>query len=965
MGTVNVTEERIELTAVDKASAAIGQVKAGFEGLKSSADALKAALGVLGVAVSAGAFVSMTKGIVEMEAGLLRLAQRSGSTVEAIGGLGRVASKSGTDLDTVAAGLQKLSKSMTEAGDGTSKASKVFDALGISTTNASGAMRPAQEVMQELAKRLATMQDKTLAVAFAQELLGKSGANLLPFMYELAEAGALNSKVTTEQAKRAKELEDNLNALKKAGDAWKLELVNAWTPSLAAFTKQLLDAQKAAGNLAAALLQVTLTDTSNPRKRIGEIDASLREMDTVGGLPSWAPGSGMVNGALEVKRSFLNRQRQFLIYTEQSNAAAMGADPANWDRNDRLLNRPFTPKNPFGGKEGGAARDDYTPTARSLDDRIAVMNAEIAANRKLTDAEKESIKIRAEIAGGYKVMTAAQLADIEAKLKRTDALQKELEHQERVRKSLEELRKEQQNYIAEQLKGLDGQIEQNKQLERHVQEIGLTTAQLAALKVARAEEALAVANQRAETLALAGAGENELYVAQERIKAAQKYVDLVKQEGNKNIATEQAKAAATEWQRTADHIQRGLTDALMRGFESGKSFARNALDVIINMFKTAVLEPMIRPIAAGVGGSIASMLMPGVANAGMKGGMGMPGFNPFSSFGQAGADFGNFFGNIGQVNEMGEVFGIGDAIGGFAAANPFVTGGVLLGGALLGGLLGGGGGPKASDIGLVDNGAGGLRFTQNNVTDSGWGEAFGSQFDARYAALSPEGKAMLHAQSWQAGGPASAQGMVSQFIEPLLRQAEQATQAAAQAAEAATKAAADQLAAAQKQLDAARAQQASATANLQKAVGGLPGQLGIDALQQFQDSLATSDTLAPTNRLAGAKGIFSRTLAAAMSGDLDAVKAFPGVAQNYIGIARDTYASGSDFQSVFLEANRALNDLLAHQQALQTDILKDVPATIQQAAKDQIGALREGFASMVDEITALRRDISRLELQAA
>lgn len=55
--------------------------------------------------------------------------------------------------------------------------------------------------------------------------------------------------------------------------------------------------------------------------------------------------------------------------------------------------------------------------------------------------------------------------------------------------------------------------------------------------------------------------------------------------------------------RTANEIERSLTDALMRGFESGKSLAQNLRDTVVNLFKTLVLRPIIQPVVAqGVGG---------------------------------------------------------------------------------------------------------------------------------------------------------------------------------------------------------------------------------------------------------------------------------------------------------------------------------------------------------------------------
>lgn len=69
-----------------------------------------------------------------------------------------------------------------------------------------------------------------------------------------------------------------------------------------------------------------------------------------------------------------------------------------------------------------------------------------------------------------------------------------------------------------------------------------------------------------------------------------------------------AKVVRDEWARTSDQIEQSLTDALLRGFESGKSFAANLRDTLANMFKTLVLRPIIQPIVSQAAGGIASLL---------------------------------------------------------------------------------------------------------------------------------------------------------------------------------------------------------------------------------------------------------------------------------------------------------------------------------------------------------------------
>jgi hypothetical protein len=67
------------------------------------------------------------------------------------------------------------------------------------------------------------------------------------------------------------------------------------------------------------------------------------------------------------------------------------------------------------------------------------------------------------------------------------------------------------------------------------------------------------------------------------------------------------KAVLEDWQRTADSINNSLTDALLRGFESGKDFAKNLRDTVVNMFKTMVLRPVISAVLSPISGAISGM----------------------------------------------------------------------------------------------------------------------------------------------------------------------------------------------------------------------------------------------------------------------------------------------------------------------------------------------------------------------
>jgi hypothetical protein len=103
----------------------------------------------------------------------------------------------------------------------------------------------------------------------------------------------------------------------------------------------------------------------------------------------------------------------------------------------------------------------------------------------------------------------------------------------------------------------------------------------------------------------------------EQARLLRERADLVEQGALKKEAQE----AAAEWKKTTDSINDGLTDALMRGFESGKGFFQTFKDTLVNAFKTMVLQPTIKAIMAPVSGALGS-LFSGNAMAGTGGGAG-------------------------------------------------------------------------------------------------------------------------------------------------------------------------------------------------------------------------------------------------------------------------------------------------------------------------------------------------------
>jgi len=128
--------------------------------------------------------------------------------------------------------------------------------------------------------------------------------------------------------------------------------------------------------------------------------------------------------------------------------------------------------------------------------------------------------------------------------------------------------------------------------------------------------------ERAKIVALR---QSELELARDLEKIEQGGFKDAEKEQLRIVAREKQRVAGSaavnkviqdDFTRTSETIERSLTDALLRGFESGKGFAKNLRDTVVNMFKTLVLRPIISAIINPVAGAITGALgLAGTASA--------------------------------------------------------------------------------------------------------------------------------------------------------------------------------------------------------------------------------------------------------------------------------------------------------------------------------------------------------------
>lgn len=415
--------------------------------------------------------------------------------------------------------------------------------------------------------------------------------------------------------------------------------------------------------------------------------------------------------------------------------------------------------------------------------------------------------------------------------------------------------------------------------------------------------------------------------------------------------------ARRQFERTAEHMERALTDSLMRGFESGAEGAEVLKRSMEATFKTALLEPMLRPVMMPMATSMTAF---------SQGIFGTPGARPGDP-NQGG--LGPYLAMLGPVAATAAAMyylresGTGRRWSESSAAET-LPGRAFFGGTIAGNYISGGG-PRGRE-GFVGGGLGAIEMGSTEWF-GGTANAQTRQFielmnereqnllrnlgitDAQRAAVNASlGAGRTYGFGSTDSTPAESGAFqviemerlktISEVLGESIEELTEIMSTSAEQWEAARRMAQDQLAA------IARA---------------LPGQLGITGLKRYQDSLATAEFNAPLDRLAAARGIFEERLARSRTGDLEAVQDLPQAVQAMLAIARDVYASGPQFQEIQRVGSEAIVEAINRQQDLQNDIMREVPAAILQASNDQVAAIREQTDALVAQLERLDLTVRR------
>lgn len=209
----NVGSLRVSL-GLDAAEFTQGLTKAQYQarqfgeqlggGIRSAATLAAGALAAVGLS-AAGALAGFNA-LLNGAADFQDIAEKTGASAEGLASFGVAAGTAGTNVAAIGDAMNKLTKNLTGVDDESKAAGAAIAALGLDLKEFKTLTPEAQ--IEAISKSLAGFADGPQKSAVAMALLGKSGAELLPFLKALDEQGGRNVILTKQQIALADEYAD-------------------------------------------------------------------------------------------------------------------------------------------------------------------------------------------------------------------------------------------------------------------------------------------------------------------------------------------------------------------------------------------------------------------------------------------------------------------------------------------------------------------------------------------------------------------------------------------------------------------------------------------------------------------------------------------------------------------------------------------------------------------------------------
>jgi hypothetical protein len=660
-----VGEASVVITAVDQATAAINRITGNLTGLQSSFSKLSGALAIGG---SVTWLANLGKQSLEALDNLDELAQGLGIAATKLSSFQLSAQAAGVGQDQLSSGLTKLNKSVSEAVGGNAEMAAIFREMGVAIRDAGGNVRGMDDILGDVADRMSVYAGGVNKSTLATELFGKANSKFVTFLSEGREGLEKFGGASEEQIQNATKMAANIDRLSASWEKLKFQV----TGTVAGWFKGSDYGEETPEERIVRL-----------NRQVDELTAKLANTDQpelIGNLQIALEG---VNAELErTQRALADAgMARFMAGSRALRYSETGA--GNAPNAAEIRERIAAQKK--AAEEASRLADSQARVREEVLKEISALEMNSSATGKLSEAQRTMLKLGEAIAAGKVKLSQAETAEAFARLRSVDAATLYQATQEEIRK----LDAESFATEVKQLQTIREAVQAQKE-ENAV--IGATEAQQRGYKITLAEVTLEKIKAKLATLELSEA-ERQLFEAQ--AAAQEELIASMRTGAGRQASVDAAEASRDAWTNVARDIEQALTDAMVAGFEGGKSIAQSVGDWIVNYFRSVVARGIAQALIAAMGAglsSIASAAGGGTAGGGgsafgsILGGLG----SAFSSGGGASTGImGGIIGGFGTALGEGALATLSSWAGGSAISSGFAASGALS-------TMGGAGGAAAS-----------------------------------------------------------------------------------------------------------------------------------------------------------------------------------------------------------------------------------------------------------------------------
>ncbi len=194
----------INITATNSSEAALKKAQKDVHDLNENVKTLKEGFKLLAESYVVEKGLEFAESLIKLGNEMIHLSEKTGISAQTLSNLATVAERNGVEISQLEQELKKFSLTTAQADAGNVKAAQGFSALGISLRDSNGQFKTTDALLLEVAKRFAENEDGPKKVAAAVALMGRAGADAIPFLNKLGEdvhqTGVIMSKEFLEAA---------------------------------------------------------------------------------------------------------------------------------------------------------------------------------------------------------------------------------------------------------------------------------------------------------------------------------------------------------------------------------------------------------------------------------------------------------------------------------------------------------------------------------------------------------------------------------------------------------------------------------------------------------------------------------------------------------------------------------------------------------------------------------------------